>query len=162
MSRNNNNDSAALPDGRDVSGLEGSQEPRNPGREFTLTRPDGTTQEYVRFNVSDETGTFGPGLNGAIGLVEITRANGDTEFLLAQAMNDNDEEPFDDDDEDLPTLYDSDEEIDILIENGQLRDIDDPDTEDEDDIDFGFELLSLKDALLDDADEFEEDAVLRQ
>jgi hypothetical protein len=162
MESNDITDSAALSDGRDVSGRKGSQEPRNPGREFTLTRPDGTTQEYVRFNVPDMSGSFGAENRGTIGLVEITRASGDTEFLLAQAMNDNDEEPFDDDDEDLPILYDTDEEIDILFENGELHNIDDPDTEDEDDIDFGFEQISLKDVLLDDADEFEDDAVLRQ
>jgi hypothetical protein len=152
-------DSAGLSNDSNVSGPEGPHGPSNPGREFTLT-VDGRTKEYVRFNI--------PGhhdwLNvGTIGIVEIQRTGGDTEFLLAQAMNDDPDVPFDDDDEDIPTLYDTDEEIDMLIERGELRDIDDPDTdeEDEDDIDFGFELLSIKDVTLDE-DDFDEDAVIRQ
>ena len=188
MDCNSITDSARLSNGSNVSGREGSQEPSNPGREFTLTW-DGRTKEYVRYNIPvhhdyQDVGAIGTveiqrtssgstqellseaieedydsgdsndsitphdtSIRGAIGLVEITRADGDTEFLIAQAMRDDDDEPFDDDDDDIPVLYDTDEEIDIMYENGTVRDIDDYDTEDEDidEIDFGFELLNLND-----------------
>jgi hypothetical protein len=103
----------------------------NPGREFTLKSSDGIERTFIRYNQHDINNS-----NGTIGLVEITRANGDTEYMLSQALE-----------EDLPDpVGNEDKENDV------------------DNIDFGFENINVSELFLDDGDrnEFDDDAVIRE
>ena len=160
MECNSITDSAPLSNGSDVSGLEGPHGPSYPCREFTLTW-DGRTKKYVRYNIP---GQHDRSNVGEIGLVEIQRANsGSTQELLSEVL----EEDCDSGDSDVFTPFGlpivmCDGDIEFLLAEAMNDHYEETDTEDEeDDIDFGFELLSIKDFMLDE-DDFDKDAVLRQ